>query len=85
MNLGLQGFTVPQAAACYVCLVYGSVTMVTDARVFLSPPGTFCRPFSVSFPCFVSPLSSSPLTYTKLSIQNELTRGCESKHQSLYL
>ncbi len=42
MNLGLQGFRVPQAAACYVCLVYCSVTMVTDAWVFLLPPGTFC-------------------------------------------
>ncbi|KAI9520810.1 hypothetical protein NQZ68_013215 [Dissostichus eleginoides] len=30
MNLGLLGFRVPQAAACYVCLVYCSVTMVTD-------------------------------------------------------
>ena len=35
MNLGLRGFRVPQAAACYVCLVYSSVTMVTDAWVFL--------------------------------------------------
>ncbi|TNN64575.1 hypothetical protein EYF80_025202 [Liparis tanakae] len=32
MNLGLQGFTVPQAAACSVCLGCSSVTMVTDAR-----------------------------------------------------
>lgn len=42
MNLGLQRFRVPQAAACAVCLVYSSVTMVTDAWVFLLPLALLC-------------------------------------------
>lgn len=85
MNLGLQGFRVPQAAACYVCLVYSSVTMVTDAWVFLSPPGTFCRPLSpfsfLALSIHRTPLTSHPQCL--LSIQHRLTRGCKKSVESV--
>lgn len=57
MNLGLQRFRVPQAAALHVCLIYSSVAMETDAWVFLPLPGTFS--FSLHVCVCLSPLSST--------------------------
>lgn len=66
-NSGPKGFRVPQAAVCYVCLVYSSVTMVTDTWVFLAPADTFCLPF-LGFSLLDLYLYWAPLTSTVINI-----------------
>ena len=79
MNLGLRGFRVPQAAACYVCLVYSSVTMVTDAWVFLVLSVFLSLLSFLALSLLCTALTSHPQCL--LSVQFRVTRGSKSRNQ----
>lgn len=79
MNLGLRGFRVPQAASCYVCLVYSSVTMVTDAWVFLVLSVFLCLFSFLALSLHCTTLTSHPQCL--LPVQFRVTRGSKSRNQ----